>query len=132
MIKKDFMDMFNGLKENMPLDITPIPYGYQGSTFCFDNIRLTGSEKFIKSVLSRIKDIVDFENEETRLCPIYAETKDKITRELTGSYNCYLQVRERGTEEDYIKLQGKIGNFEVVGDNEDGTFVVKPKSKEEE
>ena len=132
MYKKDFIEMVDNLNEKLPLDITPIPYFYQGSTFCMDNIRLTGSEKFIISVLSRIKDIVDFENEETRLCPIYAETKDKITRELTGSYNCYLQVRERGTEEDYIKLQGKIGNFEVVGDNEDGTFVVKPKSKEEE
>jgi hypothetical protein len=73
-----------------------IPYSHTGSTYTCDSLRVTGSMEFIDSVLSRVKDILAYENENTRLHISCRETVDRDTGLDTGKFNCYVQVRERG------------------------------------
>lgn len=96
MKKAQFLEHWNQIKANQNIKINSEPYKHQGSTYAEDGIRLTGSMEFIDSVLSRLKDLLERENGETRLQVAYKESTDRHTQELIDSYNCYVQVHERG------------------------------------
>ena len=98
MQKAQILNHWQHIKPNQPIDICPVPYKHQGSTFDQDGIRITGSPEFIDSILSRLTDLLQYENVETRLQLAYQEAKDKDTGALLGSYSCYVQVHERGRE----------------------------------
>jgi hypothetical protein len=98
MQKKEFLAHFEGIKENQPIKVSRVPYKHEGSTYAEDGIRITGSTEFIDSVLSRLKDLLKYENGETRLQVVYKESVDRETQTPMGSYNCYIQVHERGGE----------------------------------
>jgi hypothetical protein len=98
MQKKQFIEHWNNLTPNQRINPTIVPYKHEGTTFAEDGIRLTGTTQFIDSVLSRLKDLLQHENAETRLQVNYTESKDRITQRPTGSYVCYVQVHERGGE----------------------------------
>jgi len=49
-------------------------------------------------VLSRLTDLLEYENGSTRLQVVYKESIDKDTGVALNSYNCYIQVHERGRE----------------------------------
>ena len=98
MRKAEFLKHWMEMPASQEITPTSVPYKHEGKTFNEDGIRITGSRKFIDSVLSRLKDMLHFENGETRLQTIYQETKDKDSGEPTGSYSCYIQVHERGDE----------------------------------
>jgi len=98
MKKAQILDHWNGIEPNQDIKINQVPYKHQGSTYAEDGIRLTGSRVFIDSVLSRFKDLLNHENGNTRLQLNYQESKDRQTGHPTGSYNCYIQVHERGGE----------------------------------
>jgi len=89
---------WHGLPDTQPISPDPIPYKHQGSTYDEDGIRITGSRQFIDSVLSRIKDVLKFENTVTRLGISYQESTDKTSRRPTGKWSCYVQVHVRGRE----------------------------------
>jgi len=98
-MKKDqIIAHWNTIDQNQPIAIKPIPYKNKGTTYDMDGIRITGSQKFIDSVLSRLKDLLDYEADETRLQIAYNESTDRETRAKLGSYNCYIQVHYRGDE----------------------------------
>lgn len=105
--KEDFLKYWQGLKDNQVINPAVIPYKHEGSTYAEDSIRITGSRTFIDSVLSRIKDLLEYEGIETRLQVMYQESQDRETKESLGSWNCYIQVHERGTEG--AMLQGLTG-----------------------
>ena len=73
-------------------------YKHQGSTYDQDGIRITGSEEFIDSVLSRLKDLLSAENGSTRLQVVYKQSTDRKTGATMNSHNCYVQVHERGDQ----------------------------------
>lgn len=98
MKKAEFLKYWQGIKQNQKIRITPIPYRHEGSTYANDGIRITGSQKFVDTVLSNLKDVLKHENNITRLQVTYRESKDRETGELTGSYASYIQVCERGPE----------------------------------
>lgn len=98
MKKEEFLTHFAAIPDNQKLNICAVPYKHQGSTYAEDGIRITGSRDFIDSVLSRVKDLLDAENGETRLQVVYKESLDRETQTPLNSWNCYLQVHERGHE----------------------------------
>ena len=98
-MKKDqFIEHFRNIKENQKIKIIPVAYKHEGSTYDQDGIRITGTQEFIDSVLSRLKDLLQYENGTTRLQCVYKESTDRHTGAPLDSWNCYLQVHRRGGE----------------------------------
>ena len=98
MKKHEILAHWEGLEPNQEVAMSEVPYKHKGSTYDQDGIRLTGSKRFIDSVLSNLKGLLDYENGESRLQVVYQESRDRDTQGLTGTYNCYIQVHERGHE----------------------------------
>src|ERR1039458_891675 len=98
MQKAEFLSHWRQITPNQPLRPGVVPYKHEGSTYAEDGIRITGSTRFIDSVLSRLTDLLACENSHTRLQVNYQESKDRESGRLTGSWNCYIQVHERGRE----------------------------------
>ena len=98
MKKGQFLEHWNELEEGQDLKPCPVPYKHSGSTYDQDGIRITGSQEFIDSVLSRLKPMLDFENNNTRLQVVFKESTDRDTGQAMGSYNCYVQVHQRGPQ----------------------------------
>ena len=98
MFKNEIIAHWDKVKANQPIAIRPVPYKHKGTTYAEDGIRLTGSQEFIDSILSRLKDLLDHEGDGTRLQLVYKQSVDKDTGAELPSYNCYIQVHERGHE----------------------------------
>ena len=98
MKKGDFLQHWNLIEPNQKLNIRPIAYKHKGSTFDEDGIRILGTPEFIDAVLSRIKDLIDYENGSTRLSISHSEATDKETGRPLGSYEAYIQVHQRGQQ----------------------------------
>ena len=96
MKKSDFIQHWNLIEKDQKLEPCPIAYKHKGSTFDEDGIRILGSPEFIDSVLSRLKDLLDYENGQTRLSISHSEATDKNTGNPLGTYKVYIQVHERG------------------------------------
>jgi hypothetical protein len=94
--KAQILAHWHELTPNVPLQPDPIPYGHEGSTYAEDGVRITGSQRWIDSVLSRLQDLLQYEGYSTRLGVSYQATVDKDTKNPTGGYSCYVQVHERG------------------------------------
>lgn len=96
MTKDEILRHWRGLSADQPIVMEPIPYAHEGSTFDHDSIRITGSQRFIDAVLSRLKDLLSYEVGRTRLQVAYQEARDRDTGVPLGTYSCYVQVHERG------------------------------------
>jgi len=102
MRKAQILEHWSAIPAGQEIKISSVPYKHQGTTYTEDGIRLTGSQEFIDSVLSRLKDLLTHENGATRLQLNYQESKDRKTGRETGTYNCYVQVHERGHDTQII------------------------------
>jgi hypothetical protein len=102
--KREILAHWRRLAPNQPIAPAVVPYKHHGTTYGQDGIRLTGSPQFIDAVLSRLRDLLEFESLTTRLQVTYQESKDRATGEKLGSYNCYIQVHERGDEAKLVNL----------------------------
>ncbi len=98
MNKAEVLSHWQQLPENLPLKPNPIAYKHKGSTFDEDGVRILGSPEFIDAVLSRIKDLLEYENGQTRLSISHSEATDKDTGRPLGSYKTYVQVHMRGDQ----------------------------------
>jgi hypothetical protein len=96
MEKEAFLRHWASIRKNQNVQPKPVRYGHEGSTYAQDGIRITGSRAFIDSVLSRLKDLLDHENDETRLQVVYQRSADRESGKPLKSWNCYLQVHQRG------------------------------------
>jgi hypothetical protein len=96
MEKKPFLKHWAKLKPNQKLIPKPVPYAHEGSTYAEDGIRITGSKAFVDSVLSRLKDLLAYESDETRLQVVHKRSSDRESGKTISSYNCYVQVHARG------------------------------------
>jgi len=96
--KDDFLAVWRSMKSQQPLKPRPVPYKHEGSTIDEDGIRVTGTLEFIEAVISRLSDLLKFENSEaTRLQISCSELTDKDTgRRIEGRFRCSIQVHERG------------------------------------
>jgi len=98
MKKAQILARWEGLKANQEVSPQMVAYKHTGSTYNEDSIRITGRTEFIDSVLSRLKDLLAYENGSTRLQVSYQEANDKDSGLPLGSYCAYVQVHERGRE----------------------------------
>ena len=96
--KEQFLAYWAEMKRRRAIKPRPVPYKFRGSTYAEDGIRITGSRKFVDQVLSRLTDMLRFENDMTRLQVVYKQTTDKESGRPIDSWNCYIQVHERGGE----------------------------------
>lgn len=81
----------------MPIQLTPISYEHKGSTYAEDGVRITGSKEFIASVLSRLKEFLNFEGPQAKLQLVFRETESPSSPEPGKvSYVFYVQSRQRG------------------------------------
>jgi len=96
MEKKPFLKHWAKLRANQKLSPKPVRYTHEGSTYAEDGIRITGSKAFVDSVLSRLKDLLKYESDETRLQVVYKKSTDRESGKTLTSYNCYVQVHARG------------------------------------
>lgn len=104
MRKAEFVEHWAGLARKKVIKVKPVAYKHKGSTFDEDGIRITGSPEFVDAVLSRISDMLEHENELTRLQVAYQPVKDRETGMPTRAVSCYVQVHERGPEAQAIGL----------------------------
>jgi hypothetical protein len=96
MEKKTFLKHWASIRKDQKLTPKPVRYGHEGSTYAEDGIRMTGSKAFVDSVLSRLKDLLRYESDETRLQTVYKRSTDREGGKTLTSYNCYVQVHARG------------------------------------
>jgi hypothetical protein len=95
MPKAEIMQYWSALRDQ-PIQVDPIPRDHKGSTYGMDGIRITGSRKFIDSVVSRLKDFLSYENQHSKLQLIYKQTQYKETQlPNPNSFVFYVQVHER-------------------------------------
>lgn len=106
-IKKDqLIAEWLAMEADQPIRPRPIPYKQSGSSYSEDGIRITGSEQFIMSVLSHLKELIYFEATDTRLSVSFSEQVEKSTeggkptygKDGTGAFSCYIKVAERGPD----------------------------------
>ncbi len=97
MPKEQIIQHWQSLRPNTPIQFTPIKADKKGSTFSEDGIRLTGSRNFIDSILSRLKDLANYESPTTKLNLVYRQTQYKGTEmpENNQTFVFYLQAKER-------------------------------------
>jgi hypothetical protein len=105
--KKPFLRHWAKLRANQKLDPRPVRYSHEGSTYAEDGIRITGSRAFVDSVLSRLKDLLAFESDKTRLQVVYKRSTDRESGRTMSSYSCYVQVHGRGGVSARVKKKNK-------------------------
>jgi hypothetical protein len=102
--KEEIVNIWKNLKPNQPIYLVPVNDTNASvtnkSSFGEDGIRVTGSWQFISSVLSRLKDVLSYENERTKLRLVFrgvdASKNPKPDRQSYVFY-LHLQNREHGT-----------------------------------
>jgi len=98
--KAEVLRMWRNLKEDLPIILTPMiekPEGVERSSYGEDGVRITGSFPFIMSVLARLKQIISFENQNTKLRLIFRGVdKSKDVRPDRQTFVFYINLENRG------------------------------------
>lgn len=98
--KPEILQMWRNLRPNLPLYLTPITKdnGEGSSSYGEDGIRISGSRNFIAGVLSRLKEILAYENPQSKLRLVFrsADSKDGEMGAEKKSFVFYINVEERG------------------------------------
>jgi hypothetical protein len=102
--KPEIMQMWQNLRSDTPIYMTPISKketGVDGQSYGEDGIRITGSYQFIASVLGRIKDLLAYENPQTKLRLVFRGVDKMHSGPDKNAFVFYVNVENRG--------QGKSG-----------------------
>lgn len=97
--KADILKFWKALKPDIPIVIRPMvekPEGVERSSYGEDGIRISGSYEFIVSVLGKLKQILTYENPDTRLRLIFrAIDRNKLLAPNKRSYVFYINLENR-------------------------------------
>lgn len=96
--KEEIIQFWKSLNPSLPINVNPTPASHKGSTFGQDGVRITGSPEFVSSVISKLKNFLDYESSGTKIVVSYRETQSPSQIErgnLKKSYVFYVQVKER-------------------------------------
>lgn len=94
--KADVLERWRPLPTGRPIAMAASPADATGSSYEGDSIRLTGSLRFLDSVLGNLGSLLRLENAKTRLSIAYAQQKDRTTRApVPDKYVVYLKVVEK-------------------------------------
>lgn len=94
--KDEILTFWKSIGGNSPIQLKPIPYNHKGTTIQEDGIRITGTKEFIASILSRMKELINFENDNNKLIISYRQSPKSLIPGNKESYMFYLQIKERG------------------------------------
>jgi hypothetical protein len=94
--KDEILTFWRSVAGNSPIQLKPIPYSHKGTTIQEDGIRITGTKEFIASILSRMKELINFENDNNKLIISYRQSPKSLIPGNKESYMFYLQIKERG------------------------------------
>lgn len=83
--KSEVLQFWQNLKDNMPIQMEPVPEHHQGTRFRQDGIRITGSPAFINSIISRLKEMIYFENDQHRLDVEYRQIENPAGDDTPGT-----------------------------------------------
>ena len=91
--KNQVMDTWQNLRPDVPIYMTPLKQGEDQKSYGEDGIRISGSWPFIASVLGRLKDLLQYENDQTRLRLVFkgVDTGD----ENKQTFVFYINVENR-------------------------------------
>jgi hypothetical protein len=98
LLKAVFLEYWAAMKRRRKIKPRAIPYKYKGSTFDQDGIRITGSRRFVDSVLSHLTSLLAYENDMTLLKVSYRQITDKESGQPIDGWQCYIQVQNRGEQ----------------------------------
>lgn len=90
--KADVLKLWNSVRPDAPINISPIPKGHIGNRFDQDGIRITGSSQFINSILGRLKPLLFYaDHPSLNLDVKYRQVQ---RRDMTDrpSFACYINV----------------------------------------
>jgi len=93
--KAEILQFWKNLNPNLPLQMEPVSERHKGTRFRADGIRITGSPQFINSVISRLKDLMQYEGEKFRLDVEYRQiesTAQSDTTPTTPEYVFYVHL----------------------------------------
>lgn len=94
--KHRIMQYWTALRGDLPIQLRPIPLTHKGSTYDQDGIRITGSAAFITAILSRLKELLNYDSPQAKLDLVYRETEASARLPYGGSsYAFYLNLREK-------------------------------------
>jgi hypothetical protein len=94
--KDEILTFWKSVTDNSPIQLKPVPYNHKGTTIQEDGIRITGTKEFIASILSRMKELINFENNNNKLIISYRQSPKSLIPGNKESYMFYLQIKERG------------------------------------
>lgn len=100
--KPEIIQMWQNLRPDVPIIMTPImdtPGKSDHSTYGEDGIRVTGSWNFISAVMSRLKQIIAYENPQHKLRLVFRgidQTKNPRTDRQSYVFYCNLEGRSLG------------------------------------
>lgn len=112
--RQDVVSFWQSLKPNMPIKPTPVSRLHKGTRFDQDGIRITGSPDFINGVISRLKDMLQYDaHPGTKLDVEYRqiETKDGEVKGMP-IYVFYIHVLEK--TEDSQPRNSKLKKFDTI------------------
>jgi hypothetical protein len=115
MKKEDALTRWKSKPANLPIKphVSIIPYKTSGSKYGAGGVRIDGTPEFIDAVLSRLKDLIEFENGVTRLELSRSEVKAVTVKGETKGFanaamnaeTCYVRVHERGYEAQIVNTR---------------------------
>lgn len=126
--KSQMLEHWASLRDNQPImpHFTPVSYKARGSRYGACGIRIDGNEQFVDAVLSRLKDLIEGENDATRLDCSYTEVDgSKLNKAFNnkeeGAICCYIRVAERGRCA--RRVRGIISNRSRKVEKDDDEFL---------
>lgn len=97
--KAEIMDIWQKLRPDLPIYIQPMKDAAKGgpskSSYGEDGIRITGSWPFIASVLSRLKDALPYENDNTKLKLVFRGVDGSKANPDRQTFAFYLNLQNR-------------------------------------
>ena len=94
--RSEILSHWTNIPPGTPLQPRPIPDYYHGSSIQQDSIRISGSQFFIDGVLARLKNLLTFENQSTKLGLVYKPLGIRPGEaKPTQSFVCYVSLKER-------------------------------------
>ena len=95
--RADVIKFWQGLRPNLPINPTPVSKQHKGSSFREDTVRITGDSAFINSVISRLKDLLQYDTfPGTHLEVEYRQIESKEGQPVDGPvYVFYVHVAEK-------------------------------------
>lgn len=95
--KDEIINVWQKLRPNMPIYFMPIDKT-DHSSYNDDGVRITGSWAFISSILARLKDLMNFENDGTKLKLVLRPIDQKAGFSNKKAYVCYINLEQQQTK----------------------------------